>query len=167
MALPGSTMREGLIVGLIGYASVAVFYTLFDLLAGRGWVFTLDLLGKVLFRGVRDPSVLQLPMQPDLGAMFVYNMLHLAISLGVGLLVSGLVARAERRPRIGYSVLLVLAAGYLITVAAITVFARDIAPLLPLWSIVIVNTIAATGGGLFLWHNHPDLWGRVRGAWAG
>jgi hypothetical protein len=159
-------MREGLIVGSIGYAAVAVFYTLFDLLAGRGWIFTLDLLGKVLFRGVRDPAVLQLPMEPDLGAMFAYNLLHLAISLAVGLFVAGLVARAERRPRIGYSTLLVLAAGYLITVAAIAVLARDIDPLLPLWSIVIVNTIAAMGGGLFLWHAHPDLWGRVRGAWA-
>jgi hypothetical protein len=160
-------MREGLIVGVIGYGAVAVFYTLFDLLAGRGWVFTLDLLGKVLFRGVRDPAVLQLPMQPDLGAMFVYNLLHLAISLAVGLFVAGLVARAERRPRIGYSMLLVLVAGYLITVAAIAVLARDIAPLLPLWSIVIVNTLAAIGGGLFLWHAHPDLWRRVRRAWAG
>lgn len=166
MAQPRRTMREGLIVGLIGYATVAVFYTLFDLLAGRGWIFTLNLLGNVLFRGVRDSAVLLLPMQPDLGAMFAYNLLHLVTSVAVGLLVASLVARVERHPRTGYSVLLFLVAGYVITVAAGAMFARDIAPLLPLWSIVIVNTLAAIGGGLFLWHTHPELWLRVRNAQA-
>jgi hypothetical protein len=48
------TMREGIVVGLIAYASVAVFYSAFDLLAARGTLYTVDLLGKAVFRGLRD-----------------------------------------------------------------------------------------------------------------
>lgn len=52
------TIGQGLIVGLIGYAAVAVFYTVFDLLAARGSLFTVDLLGKAFFRapGAGAPS---------------------------------------------------------------------------------------------------------------
>src|SRR5512133_3827029 len=54
-------LRDGLIVGLIAYAAVAVFYSAFDLLASRGTLFTVNVLGQALFKGLRDPSVLQFP----------------------------------------------------------------------------------------------------------
>lgn len=164
MARSESPVREGVVVGLIGFAVVAVFYTLFDLLAGQGFGFTLNLLGEVVFRGVRDPAVLQLPMPLDVGAMVAYNFLHLFISVGVGLFVAWLVDRVEEKPSLGTSVLVILLAGYVVTVAAVAVFARDVAPLLPLWTVVTVNTLAALGGVIYLWTAHPDLWGRLRGA---
>ena len=46
MATMRRTIRDGLIVGLIAYASVAAFYAVFDLLAARGALYTVDLLGK-------------------------------------------------------------------------------------------------------------------------
>lgn len=166
MARTGRTVREGLTLGLIGFAAVAVFYTVFDILAGQGWFFTLNLMGQVLFRGVRDAAVLQLPMPLDVGAMAGYNFLHLSVSLAVGLFVAWLVDLAEENPRRGYAALAIMLAGYLATVVAVALFARDVAPLLPLWSVVTVNTLAACGGGLYLWSAHPGLWARVRGAGA-
>ena len=163
MTRTGSTVREGVVVGLIGFAAVAVFYTLFDLLAGQGFFFTLNLMGEVLFRGARDPAVLQLPMPLDLGAMAAYNFLHLFSSLGVGLFVAWLVDLVEENPRRGYAAALVMLAGYVITVVGVALFARDVAPLLPLWTVVTVNTLAALGGGIYLWSVHPGLWERVRG----
>ena len=162
MARSGSMVREGLTVGLIGFAAVAAFYTVFDILAGQGWFFTLNLLGQVLFRGVRDPAVLQLPMPLDVGAMTAYNFLHLFVSLAVGLFVAWLVDLVEESPHRGYATLGILLMGYLATVAAVALFARDVAPLLPLWSVVTVNTLAALGGGVYLWRAHPGLWARVR-----
>lgn len=162
MPRTGSPVREGVVVGLIGFTAVAVFYTLFDLLAGQGFGFTLNLMGEVVFRGVRDPSVLQLPMERDMGAMAAYNFLHLFLSLGVGGFVAWLVDRVEENPRVGYSALLIMVAGYGLTVAAVAMVAREIGPLLPFWTIVTVNTLAAAGGGVYLWRSHPDLWGRVR-----
>ena len=63
------TVREGLVVGIIGYAAVAVFYAVFDFLAARGGLYTVNLLGRAVFRGLRDPAVLQLPLPADPGAI--------------------------------------------------------------------------------------------------
>lgn len=163
MGRSGSVVREGVVVGLIGFAAVALFYTALDVLAGQGWFFTLNLMGQVLFRGVRDPAVLQLPMPLDLGAMMAYNALHLLVSLAVGLFVAWLVDLVEESPHRGYAALGILLVGYVATVAAVALFARDVAPLLPLWSVVTVNTLAALGGGTYLWRVHPDLWARMGG----
>ena len=163
MARTGSIVREGVIVGLIGYATVAVFYTVFDVLAARGAGFTLELMGKVVFRGARDPAILQLPPTPDPGAMVGYNLLHLVVSLAVGLFVAGLISRVEERPTLAVPVVLTLVAGYLITILGIGRLVQDLTPLVPWWTIVIVNTLAAVAGALYLSRVHPDLIGRVRG----
>ena len=91
MARHQSAVREGLFLGVMGYAAVAAFYTILDLLAGRDPLFTLNLLGKIVFRGARDPSILQLPLAPDTGAMVAYNFLHLGVALAVGFLVAWLI----------------------------------------------------------------------------
>lgn len=158
------TVREGLVVGLIGYASVAAFFTLFDVLAGRGPTFTLNLLGKVVFRGARDPSILTLPIPADATAMVLYNFFHLFVALAVGSFVAWLVARVEAEPRRGRVAAAVVLGGYAVTVAAVGWLSRGIAPLVPFWTVVVVNTLAAVGGGLFLWRAHPGLWGRIGGA---
>ncbi|MDH3224822.1 MAG: hypothetical protein OEO23_13970 [Gemmatimonadota bacterium] len=164
MARTGSVVRQGLIVGLIGYGAVAAFYTLFDVLAARGAGFTLGLMGKVVFRGARDPALLQLPPVPDLAAMIAYNFLHLAVSLAVGLFVAGLVARVEDKPRLGYPVLFLLAAGYLITIFGVGALVEGFTPLVPWWTLVLVNTLAAAAGAAYLARAHPGLFERVRAA---
>ena len=77
-------MRQGIVVGLIAYASVAVFYSIFDFLAARGVLYTVNLLGKAVFRGLRDPGVLGVPIRLDPTAIFWYNALHFVISLAIG-----------------------------------------------------------------------------------
>lgn len=157
-------MREGLTTGLIGYAAVAAFYMVFDVLAARGPFFTLDLLGKAVFRGVRDPAVLLLPMEPDLVGMMAYNFLHLTVALGVGLFVAYLVAVVEERPTTAYPVFAVLLAGYLATIAAVGVLGYELLPLMPWWTIVVVNTLAAICAGAYLIWARPGLLKRARDA---
>ena len=86
-----------LVLGLIAYVSVAILYAFVDLVAGRGALYTVDLLGKFVFLGLRDPAVLSLPMEPDLTAIFWYNGLHFVASIGIGLIVAGLVQRGRRQ----------------------------------------------------------------------
>ncbi len=69
MTLTSRTIRQGLVVGLIGYASVAALYAAFDFIAARGVFYTVDLLGKSVFEGLRDTAVLGLPMQLDVTAI--------------------------------------------------------------------------------------------------
>jgi hypothetical protein len=145
------TIGQGLIVGLIGYAAVAVFYTVFDLLAARGSLFTVDLLGKAFFRGVRDPALLQLPQRLDADAIMIYNGFHLAAALVIGQVVTQLVALADRRPRSGRAV---LAVGWL---------TEGIRPLLPWWSIVVANAAAVVLAGGWLITRRPQVARRLLG----
>lgn len=158
----GDVVREGIILGIIGYMAVAIFYAFLDLLAGRGATFTLNLMGQVVFRGARDPAILQLPIPSDVGAMVMYNFLHLGVALAVGCFVAWLVSQVEERPELGIPVLGLLLAGYLVTISAIRAITQTVAPLLPFWSIVVANSLVALGGCVYLWWAHPKLRTRDR-----
>ena len=152
------TLREGLVVGLIGYASVAVFYTVFDVLAARGPLHTVDVLGKAVFRGLRDPGVLLFPIEIDASAIFLYNVMHLVIALCIGVIVTRLVAEAEQHPARGRLVLLVLVAGFVFTVAAVGILTMSIRPILPWWSIVAANGLATLLAGWYLVRRRQVRW---------
>lgn len=154
----GRRIRNGLVVGLIGYITVAGFYAAFDLLAARGALYTVDLLGKSVFRGLRDTAVLGLPMQRDVEAIVSYNGFHLLIALGIGLFVTWLVDYNQRRPQHARIVLAVIVAGFFITIVVVGLLTRPIRPLLPWWSIVSSNAIAMFVGGAYLLWIYPDTW---------
>lgn len=161
MAPASRGIRDGWVLGLIAYASVAFFYAAFDVLAARGTLYTVDLLGKVFFRGLRDPAVLQLPFQPDLPAIFLYNGLHLFLSLAIGLTVIWLVERADRGPAQAYVSLFTIVAGFFVTILAVDLLTRPIRPLLPSWSIVVANTCAVVPAGAYLLWRRPGVWRKL------
>lgn len=152
------TMRDGLTVGLIAYASVAVFYSMFDLLASRGTLYTVNLLGKAVFRGQRDPSILQFPIALDMASIFRYNALHLIVSLAIGLIVTWLVVRAERNPSQVHLVLLTIVAGFVVTILGVGLLTAPMRPLLPWWSIVVANSFAVILSGSYLLGKRPGAW---------
>jgi len=161
VAQEGRTIKQGLIVGLIGFASVAVFYAIFDLLAARGPLYTVDLLGKSVFKGLRDTSVLGVPIQIDTAAIALYSGIHLSISLVIGLIVTGLVTYAERHPSRSGLVLLVIVAGFFATIVAVGLLTTPIRPLLPFWSIIVANVFAVLLAGAYLLRKRPGTWGRL------
>ncbi len=161
MAPMTRTMRQGLAVGLLAYAAVALFYGVFDLLAARGTLFTVDLLGKALFRGLRDPSVLQYPIAPDMMAILWYNGVHLVLSLGIGVVVTRLVGEAEQRPSWAPLIVLAIVAGFVVTVLVVGWLTAPMRAVLPWWSIVLANALATLVAGAFLMHERPGLWRRL------
>lgn len=161
MAPENRTVRDGVVVGLIAYVAVAVFYAAFDVLAARGTLHTVDLLGKAVFRGLRDPAVLQLPFQPDFTAIFLYNALHLALSLAIGLVVASLVDQAEKHPERAYVSLFTIAAGFVVTILAVALLTKPIRPLLPTWSIVAANSCAVVLAGAYMLWKRPGVLRRL------
>lgn len=151
------TLREGLAVGLIAYAAVALFYAAFDMLAARGALFTVDMLGKAVFRGLRDPTVLMFPDTLDPVAIFWYNGLHLILALGIGLVVTGIILQMERHPGWTPGILLVVLAGGVATVLVVGMLTQAMRPVLPWWSIVVANALASLLAGLYLLQRHPAL----------
>lgn len=155
------TLRDGLVVGLIAYASVALFYSVLDFLAARGTLYTVDLLGRALFKALRDPAVLMFPLERDPTAIFLYNAFHLLMSLGIGVFVTGLVERAERHPSQAPLILFAILAGGVLTVVGVANLTESVRPVLPWWSIVVANALAALLAGLYLLRRHPGLWHRL------
>ena len=158
------TVRDGLVVGLIAYASVALFYSAFDFLAARGPFYTVDLLGKAMFQGLRDPAVLMFSFARDPTAIFLYNAFHLAMSLGIGVVVTSLIEQAERHPSQALLIVVMLVAGGVLTVFAVAYLTESVRPLLPWWSIVVANALAALLAGAYLLRRHPGLWQRLHPA---
>lgn len=158
-----SVMRDGLVVGVIGYAAVAALYGGLDLIAGRGTLFTVDVLGKAVFRGLRDPAVLTLPQPVDATAIFLYNGLHLLASLAIGLIVTSLVDRVEREPRAASMALFTIVGGFVVTILGIGLATTSMRPVLPWWSIVVSNSLAVVAAGAYLLAKRPGTWGRLVG----
>jgi hypothetical protein len=154
-------MRDGISVGLVAYLAVAVFYSAFDLLASRGAFFTVNLLGRAVFRGLRDPAVLQFPVALDISAAFWYNAVHLAVSLGIGLVVMGLVEQAEREPDQAHTISAIIAGGFLATVFGALLVTEAMRALVPWWSVVVANGIATVGGAAYLTVKRPGIWRRM------
>ena len=158
MASSNSARREGLVIGLIAYLSVAAFYMGFDLLATRGSFFTVDLLGKAVFQGLRDPSVLQYPIALDTTAILQYNALHFVVSLLIGLTVMQLVTHAERHPRHARAVLAVMVAGLVLTIFVVGFLTEPIRSSLPWWSIVSANLCSTLLAAFWLMRRRSGLW---------
>jgi hypothetical protein len=154
-------VRDGIAVGVIAYAGVAVFYALFDFLAARGALYTVNLLGLAVFRGVRDPGVTQLPIPLDMTAIFWYNALHLVLSLAIGLFVTRLVGQAENNPTQRGIILFVIVAGFVITIYGVGVLSTPIRSVLPWWSIVVANALATALAALYLVRRRPGLLSRL------
>ena len=161
MVAQNRTFRDGLVVGLIAYASVAMFYSAFDLLAARGALYTVDLLGRAMFEGLRDPSILMFSLERDATAILLYNAFHLVVSLGIGLLVTILIDHAARHPSQALLVLVMIVAGGVLTVFAVAYLTEPMRPVLPWWSIVVANVLATVLAGLYVIRRRPGLWHRL------
>jgi hypothetical protein len=155
------TIRDGLVVGLIAYAAVALFYSAFDFLAARGTLYTVDLLGRALFRGLRDPSILMFSLDRDSTAIFLYNAFHLGMSLGIGLVVTSLIDHAEEHPSHALLVVIMIIAGGVLTVFGVAYLTESMRRVLPWWSIIVANVLAALLAASYLGRRHPGLWQRL------
>ena len=155
------TLRDGLAVGFIAYAAVALFYSAFDFLAARGPLYTVDLLGQALFRGLRDPSILMFALDRDPTAIFLYNAFHLVMSLGIGLVVTSLIDHAEEHPSHALLVVIMIIAGGVLTVFGVAYLTESMRRVLPWWSIIVANALAALLAASYLGHRHPRLWQRL------
>lgn len=159
MAERNRVLAEGVVVGLIAYAAVAAFYAVFDVLAARGALFTVNMLSQSLFVGPPDPASLSFPIDLNLALIFRYNALHLVASLAIGFTVVGLVEYAQRVPSRSRLVLFVIVAGYASTIVAVGLLSRTIRTVLPWWSIVAVNSLAVVLSGAYLARKRPGIVG--------
>jgi hypothetical protein len=146
---------EGIVAGVIGAATVAVWFLIVDAINGRP-LYTPTVLGTALFRrGAGLESLETLPVSLEMVLMFTW--VHGLAFAAIGGIASRLLGMAERNPSLGFGVLLlfvVFEAGF--TVAAM-LFAQPVLKALTWPAILVANLLAAVAMGLWFRWRHPAL----------
>jgi hypothetical protein len=147
-----STVREGLVVGLLGAVVVAAWYLVFDMAAGKPF-HTPNVLGKVFFRGDLEPGVREIVPRVVVG----YTVLHLVTFAlaGIGLTLLVHLAARHLALRMGLWMGLVVAFAFLAGLTFMLTTATG--ERLPVWSVGGGSLLAVVAMGWYLWQRPPRL----------
>ncbi len=146
---------EGIIAGMIGAATIAIWFLILDTINGRP-LYTPTALGTALFRGGEDlasPQDLQVSWEMTL----MYTWVHGLVFAVIGGIASHFLELVEKNPHLGFGILLlfvVLEFGFIV---AAFVFAEPILHALAWPAVLIGNLLAAATMGGYLWLRHPKL----------
>lgn len=146
--------QEGMIAGVIGAATVALWFLILDTAAGRP-LYTPTVLGSALFRRGALASPETLSVSLEMVAMFTW--VHTLVFAALGGIASRLIGMVERNPSWGFGLLLfaiVFESGFL---AAALVFATPVLRLIPWPSVLVANLLAAGAMSAYFWWRHPRL----------
>lgn len=146
--------QEGIVAGLVGAATVAVWFLILDTLAGRPF-YTPTVLGTALFRRGQLGAVATLA--PSLEMVLMFTWVHGLAFAALGGLAARLIWAAERNPSVGFGVLLlfvVFTAGF--TIAAM-LFAAPVLQALTWPAVLVANLLAALAMTLYFRLRHPTL----------
>lgn len=147
--------QEGIIAGLIGAATIAIWFLILDAISGRP-LWTPTVLGTALFRrGAGLEALETVPVSMEMVLMFTW--VHGLVFAVIGGIASRLLSLAERNPSIGFGVLLlfvVFTAGF--TVVAM-LFATPILRALTWPAVLVANLLAAGAMGGYFWLRHPTM----------
>jgi len=141
---PRSVLREGIIGGLLGAGTVALWYLVFDTLRGTP-LLTPTLLGTAVFWGVPVPSAIT----PALGPIVGYTVLHVLAFVAFGVVASSMLRMSEQEPKLFIAVVILFACFEMFFLGALGAVGRSMVGALVWWSILVGNMLAAA---VMLWY---------------
>lgn len=146
-------LLDGLVAGLVGYATVVVFFAVLNVVQGRSVFYTAALLGADLFYGLESPA--ELVIAP--GPVLAFNGLHMILFAGAGVFMAWLAALAERIQQ-GWYLVVILFLIVMPHVFGLPVWFSDpVQARIPLWYVVAASSLAALAMGAYLLVAHPRL----------
>ncbi|MBI2529301.1 MAG: hypothetical protein HYV93_25355 [Candidatus Rokubacteria bacterium] len=145
--------REGLVSGMLGAAAVAVWFLLHDLAAGVP-LRTPALLGAAVLEGLRDPSelVISLPL------VLKYTLIHGGAFAAFGWMAAGLLALADREPRLLSAFAMLFVCFEVFSIAMIAALAAWLFDALAWWTVLAGNLVAALAMLGYLFREHHLAW---------
>jgi hypothetical protein len=146
-------VREGLIAGLAGAGTVALWFLLYDLAAGMP-LRTPALLAATLFHGLRDPSALAVTVP----LVLQYTVVHGLAFLIFGWAVAGLLALADREPRLLFGVVMLFCCFEVFSIALIVILAEWLFDTLAWWTILAGNVLASVVMLGYFFRGHQVAW---------
>jgi hypothetical protein len=146
---------EGISAGLIGAATIALWFFVLDLFNDRPF-YTPNILGNALFgRGVDIEQMHTLPISVEMVVM--YTWVHALAFCVIGGVASRLLAWAERDVNLGFGILLFLVIFEFGFVGLAFLFAEPILHALTWPAVLMGNLLAAAAMGLYFWRHHLNL----------
>ncbi len=145
-------LREGIVAGLIGAAIVAVWFLIFDLVAGAP-LRTPALLGAAVFHGLRDPGALQI----TLSLVLRYTLLHGLAFVAFGILCAILIAAADREPTLLLAFVALFGVFQVFLLGLIGLLARFLLGAIFWWEIFAANLLASAGMLAYFFLGHRAL----------
>jgi len=146
-------IAEGVIGGTLGAVAVAVWFLLIDLSMGQPFR-TPALLGATVFEGLRDPAALHTTTR----VVLEYTLLHWAAFVAFGLVTAGLLAAADRDPRLLFVVFMLFCCFEVFALGLISVLAEWLFEVLAWWTLVLANLLAGLSMLGFFFRRHRSTW---------
>jgi hypothetical protein len=145
---------EGVVAGLIGAATIALWFFILDLYNGRPF-YTPNVLGAAmsLSGAVRDSATVPISME----LVLFYSWIHALVFCVIGGLAAKLLSLAERDLHFGFGILLLFVIFEFGFVAAAMIFAEPILRALAWPAVLVGNLLAAAAMALYFWRHHPKL----------
>jgi len=146
---------EGVVAGLIGAATIAIWFFIVDLYNGRPF-YTPNVLGAALSlsRTVPDPAAAPIEME----LVVFYTWIHALLFCAIGGFAAKLLSLAERDLNFGFGILLLFVILEFGFVAAALIFAEPILRALTWPAVLVGNLLAAGAMTIYFWRHHPKLW---------
>lgn len=161
-ALPGSESaaisrlyEEGIVAGIIGAGTIAIWFLVLDTIAGRPF-YTPTVLGTALFRGDGGLAAPEnLPVSTDMALMFTW--VHFLVFAMIGGAAARLLGLAEKDPNYGFGILLLFVVFEFGFLVGAMIFAEGVLRALAWPAILVGNLLAAAAMAGYFWRRHPDL----------
>ena len=147
------TIVEGVIGGTIGAVAVAVWFLCIDASMGQPFR-TPALLGATFFEGLRDPAALH----TTACVVLEYTVLHWVAFVVFGLVTAGLLAAADRDPRLLFVVFMLFCCFEVFALGLISVLAERLFEVLAWWTLVLANLFAGLIMLAFFFRRHRSTW---------
>ena len=147
--------QDGLVGGVIGAATIAIWFLILDTARGRPLA-TPSLLGSVLYRrseALVAPQTLPISFE----MVLTYTWVHGLVFCVIGCAASWLLAFADERPNAAFGIVLFLVIfefGFLVVAM---LFAEPVLSALSWPKVLVGNLLAAVAMGTYLWRRHPNL----------
>jgi hypothetical protein len=152
-----SSVREGLLAGLIGGLIVAAWYFAVDV--GRGELFyTPNVLGQVFAQGDTIPNTRTITSP----AVVQYSLLHFGWFILFGVALAALIHLSTRQPEFRMGVWLFLVIGFVFWLGISYALYRLTDQRFPWWTFLVGSVLGIGSIGLYLWRRHPTLRGSMR-----
>jgi hypothetical protein len=149
-------LRDGALAGLLGAATVAVWFLLFDF--SRGTLFqTPTLLATVLFHAAAGISILPLVVE--------YTIVHVFAFACFGVVSAILLEAVERHRSLLPALLVLLTAFEGLFVALVILLGPQLQSVLSWWSVLVGNLLATAVMVAFFFARHPQLGEHLVGPW--